>query len=245
MATKDFSVVAKALQLCYPPTSPADLPKILDRALSSVNRPVQQNDPFNNYTFPTFMKLVAAANDSTEVLSAAQKISRVLSGDTSCTNWNYTLRQYQFHNEAGLPFTYLHCFQVPFPDAFASASSVFGAIPPNLNYPSTQDPICRGIFNKPALIGGPEYVKKLGLDDANLAKTERLIMSYGTWDPVSGMSALGWHTGGDSVMKSRTLWVTGAGHGKEILMSVPTETDAIATARKSELESIKEWIGMA
>ncbi|KAF2120399.1 peptidase S28 [Lophiotrema nucula] len=243
MAAKDFSAVTQALQLCYPPTSPADLPKVLDFALAGFMRPVQQNDPHFN-SLPNLIKGVNAANTSADVLSAAQTAYKMLDSSTACTNWNYTLREYQANKEAGLAFTYLRCNQLPYPDAFASPSSLFGPIPPNMDYPSTQDPICRGIFNKPALIGGPNYVKKLGLDDANLAKTERLIISYGSWDPVSGLSTLGWHTAGDSVMKSRVIFVTGGGHGKESVMALPGESDAITLARKSELESIKEWLGM-
>lgn len=195
---------------------------------------LQQNVLSNGYPFFKAINDTLAANDSMAVLAATINAYNSWHNQP-CFAWDPNLKAVD-------PYNYLHCTYIPFPAGYTKPDSIWGSVPPHYSSKRDQDDACQAAFGINSTEGGLKYQREIGLDQATLENTTRLLFILGTMDPSSALGP-DFHNPRHSLNHSRVLHVNQAAHAQD---GTPLKTDSspVVQVRQFELNAIKSWLGV-
>lgn len=187
--------------------------------------------PFNQLLF-----MVEKAASPVSAIADAISIQTKNNG-VDCLDWRPPY-------ELGGPFLWLRCTQIPYPDPFSSADSIFGSIPPDMTKKHILDPYCQPSFGIDSIEGGPQLYERLKLDDASLKNATRLIVGQGLMDPGVPLGPGSWFAG-SSIDASRSLFISESSHVEPGYRADPADSPATSYAREAMFNYLEAWSGRA
>ena len=142
---------------------------------------------------------------------------------------------------------YIRCTELPYPQTWSTAQTIWGSIPPVLDPAKHQtrllDPYCQAAFGINSTTGGVALQRKLGLDADTLARTQRLLIAEGLVDPTTALGPKSW-VPGSSRNHSRIIYIGQSAHAEIIQPPTEDDSNALVEARLFVLNSIKGWLGL-
>ncbi|KUJ13345.1 uncharacterized protein LY89DRAFT_672563 [Mollisia scopiformis] len=198
---------------------------------------VQGNYASTKYPFQQTLNATLAANISLSAISSAISISNTVN-KAPCLDWNPS---YSTSGTEGRAFTWLRCTQIPYPNPFSTAETIWGPILPDYTQAHLMDPYCQAAFNMSSIDGGAALQRKLGLDQYTLENTERLLMTEHLLDPIAAYGPLSWNPG-SSRQRSRIMYIGQSAHAETLQPPARTDSEALVMARIYISNSIAEWL---
>lgn len=186
-----------------------------------------------------------SSNNTTDspfvALAAASKIGNQISGQT-CGDWNSQARG----GGQTIPFAWILCTYFPYTDnVFTSSSSIFGAYLPDTTTNNVNDQLCQSSFGIPA-VSAEGIREKYKITQPQLEGLARIIFAEGMVDPVTALGPSPFYVGNGEGLseseKAKMIFISGTGHGEDLFAEFPNDSSALKSARRAELESIKEWL---
>ena len=210
--------------------------ELLYAILRSYSLNAQENYATSSYPFYQTINATLASSDSLSAVGAAMEIYNKAVGGTECLNWD------PLHS-AGGPFLWLRCTQIPFPNPYSTAETIFGPIQPDLTKAHILDPWCQASFGIDSIDGGEAWQRELAVDQHTLETSERLLIVDGLTDPITAFGANSWNPG-SSRNHSRIMYVGQSAHTEVQRPAVATDSEALVQARLYIFNSVKQWLGM-
>lgn len=194
---------------------------------------LQYNLPIEDYPFKQVLNQTEALNDSMAIINATVRIYNKWN-KLPCGDWDTHFGEVD-------PWLWIRCTYYPTLDIYTHPDGIFGPI-----LPSTEgnllDPWCNASFGIPAVTGGPEYIKSLGLDDESLMAMTNLIVAEGLQDPYYAMGPRSWAAGVHTAKEARYLPIVGGGHVADLLREDPSNSASILGIRAGEVTTMKMWL---
>lgn len=221
----------KSLALCTAPAA-NQTSELLQNLMANIIVSEQMNfarlgRPFNQMLF----SVEKAASHIGSIADAA-KVQMTING-ADCLEWRAP-----YH--LGDPFLWLRCTQIPYPDPFSTADSIFGSIPPDFSKKHLLDPFCQPSFGIESIEGGPELQRRLKLDDASLKNATRLAVGQGLQDPGVPLGPGSWYSG-SSPDASRNMFISESSHVEPGYRADPADSPATSYAREALFNYLKAW----
>ncbi|KAF2100140.1 hypothetical protein NA57DRAFT_75640 [Rhizodiscina lignyota] len=232
--TGNVSGLQEALHLCTPVKS-AEQASIIPFGLFGLfTENIQNNRP--SFGSPGSLTIETALNssDSLEILGTITKAFILWNG--------YPSNCFPYEDQPRTLFSWIQCTYLPYSSPYSTEDSIFGAFLPDYSHPLSLDPTCLSGWNMTSNPGGPDYQRRIRVDQETIDTTERLILSENTWDPVMSI-------GPDNIFPpfgtngSRMYFISYTSHIEDILVDMPTDGVWLRNARKFYLETFKEWLG--
>ncbi|KAK5236605.1 hypothetical protein LTR47_002556 [Exophiala xenobiotica] len=234
-----FAGLQEQLHLCSAPDSTNQTHDVLAAVLKAYLINAEENSWHNNYPLYATINATLAANTSLAAVGAAVSIYNAVEGQ-KCLNFDPGYAN-------GGPFMWLRCTQIPYPQSWSAAGSIWGLIAPIVDPTRNQtrllDPYCQAAFGINSTGGGDGLQRQLGLDQDTLAATQRLLVTEGLLDPTTGLGPSSWYPG-TSRNHSRIIYVGESAHTEVMNPPSPKDSDALVEARIFVLNSIKQWLGL-
>lgn len=135
---------------------------------------------------------------------------------------------------------WLRCTQIPYPDPFSTAGSIFGSIPPDMSKKHILDPYCQPSFGIDSIEGGSELQARLKLDQASLKNGTRMVVAQGLMDPGTPLCPGSWFTS-SSVDASHNIFISESSHVEPLFRADPGESPATSYAREALFNYLEAW----
>jgi hypothetical protein len=237
----NFTGLKDQLHFCTDPTSSNQTTMIQRAAKTAYVYSAQYNLAKADFPLDKTINATLGLNESMSILGAAMKIALpvlgVVTGAGECFDWEQNV-------DVPGSWNYIVCKYALGPRfQYSRAASIFGEDMPDSSITNVNDDMCQKAFGIKAMDGSDEYMHSLGFDDQSLANTTRLLASEGLTDPVTALGASYWYPG-SSRDHSRVVYISQGAHASDMEGPLANEPQALTDARRYELNSMKEWLGM-
>ncbi|KAL6701539.1 serine carboxypeptidase S28 domain-containing protein [Trichoderma pleuroticola] len=233
--------IAKDLNLCTIPKTAADLHLVMGVIATNA-----ELIPLLSYSSPDANPFGATPEKLVNIsLSAKSPIDIVNATLTlrnppnlvPCISWDS-----DESSEASLqkaPFNYLLCKYFP----LSSNEILEGNIYPPTSVQTESDPMTCETLYKIVPPTQAEVEAKWHISRADLIQAPRIIFAYAENDPTTGV---GIHPFPPSPDRNASRWMitSQAAHGEESIASFSGDKPSVVHARRVQLETIKEWLGL-
>ena len=233
-----------ALGLCVAPSSSLQANTVLAKTLNSFTYAAQYGDQYAELGVNTTVDgltavvrrvLAAPGSDQLLALKEANTMYAEYNG-AKCLDWV----------PARGPFPWLWCNYFPYPAVQSQAGSIFGETRVDKGFLRINDAMCQETFGINSSEDGLAYQLSLGADPETLRKTERLLLWYGLYDPVTAMGTGFWDSSGNA-NDSQVIFTSGAQHTQDVFapIAMPRNLTALAADQHREKETVMAWLGIA
>ncbi|EXJ58999.1 hypothetical protein A1O7_06430 [Cladophialophora yegresii CBS 114405] len=242
VATGKFDGIQEQLKLCNPVNSTSQAEVVSRYLLSAYIHAAQYNAANTAFPMDSVINATLLATTTFDILGAAIPWELHVQGAT-CATLTAPGEEKSTRN----PFDYAICTYVPYSrNVYATAQTIFGPHLPDTSAKNINQARCKKMWGIDAIDGGLRRQKQMKLDKTTLQKTTHLLISEGMYDPGSavGFGLVGWQPSADR-NASRVFFISQGSHGAEAFRPNATDPEAVVEARKFEVNSIKEWLGMS
>ncbi|KAI1412085.1 peptidase S28 [Hypoxylon sp. FL1857] len=248
ISQNDISGMKEQYNLCTQPRNTTQAEYIAEGFLAAFaylcefNWPPNQMWQKNSVPFPA----EAAINDiaslqapfaDSEPIRVAVGYYNQLNG-APCMDWETRVR-----GDGMLPYSWARCHWLKHPDIFSTADTIFGFFPPDNSTDNVLDAGCQDYFGIDASDGGIAYQEAVKTSMKDVLGAERLIVSTGEYDSVTGLS-FPWWAPSPAPEATKPFIVGKGGHVSDLLRETAYDRDGVKEARRAELEIMKGWLGI-
>ncbi|KAK4071672.1 uncharacterized protein Triagg1_5910 [Trichoderma aggressivum f. europaeum] len=233
--------IAKDLNLCTVPKTAADLQLVMGVITTNAELIplLSYSSPDANPFGATPEKLVnisLSAKNPIDIVNATLTLRNPPSL-VPCISWDS-----DESSEASLqkaPFNYLLCKYFP----LSGNEILEGNIYPPTSIQTESDPMTCETLYKVVPPTQAEVEAKWHISRADLIQAPRIIFAYAENDPTTGV---GIHPFPPSPDRNASRWMitSQAAHGEESIASFSGDKPSVVHARRVQLETIKEWLGL-
>ncbi|KAI1459646.1 serine carboxypeptidase S28-domain-containing protein [Annulohypoxylon moriforme] len=248
ISQNDLSNMKEQYNLCTQPRNTTEALYILQGFLTAFtylcefNFPPFQVGQQNSVPFPAEVAIKAIADlkapfaDEQPIRIGIDYYNQA-NGQT-CLDWSKPPR-----GGGQLPYSWARCHFLKHPDPYSTADSIFGLVAPDNKTNNVLDAQCQDDFKIDATDGGAALQAELKTSLKDIMGAERLIVSTGEWDSITGSTFPRWAPG-PGADETKPFLVGKGAHVSDLIRESEYDRDGVKDARKAELEVMKGWLGI-